>query len=273
MSTKQHAQSTADRAADSKVLEYLTRAGFIGYGIVHLLFAWLALQVAFGNAAKDSDQSGALQTIAGQPLGKTLVVLIIIGLVAMAIWQAFEAAIGHRTDDGGTRVAERVASAGRTVVYLYIAYSGYKVLKGASASSSDTQQKASEQLMGSTGGRWVIGLAGLVVAGVGVGLVIYGYLKRFEKHLQMGRMSAKVRQTIRRLGVAGYIAKGTAYAIAGMLFVVAAVTYDADKARGLDGGLRALAAESYGPLLLGLVAVGIAAYGVFCIFQARYRKV
>jgi hypothetical protein len=55
--------------------------------------------------------------------------------------------------------------------------------------------------------------------------------------------------------------------------VVAAVTYDADKARGLDGGLRALAAESYGPWLLGLVALGIAAYGVFCLFQARYRKV
>lgn len=273
MSTKQQAQSTANRAADSKLLEYTTRAGFIGYGIVHLLFAWLAVQVAFGNSSDDSDQSGALQTLARQPLGKTIVVLVIIGLVAMAIWQAFEAAVGHRGDEGGTRIAERVASAVRTVVYCYIAFSGYKVLQGASASSSDKQQQTSEQLMGSTGGRWVVGLAGLIVAAVGVGLVVYGYLKRFEKHLNTQQMTAKVRRTTRRLGVAGYAAKGVAYAIAGLLFVVAAVTYDPDKARGLDGGLRTLAEQSYGPFLLGLVALGIAAYGVFCFFQARYRKV
>jgi hypothetical protein len=273
MSTTQHARRTANRAADSKLLEYTTRAGFIGYGVVHLLFAWLALQVAFGNSSDDSDQSGALQTLARQPLGRTLVVLIIIGLVAMAIWQCFEAAVGHRGDDGKTRVAERIASAVRTVVYLYLAYSGYQVLQGASSSSSDKQQKASEQLMGSTGGRWVIGLAGLVVAAVGVGLVVYGALKRFEKHLNTGQMSPTVRRTTRRLGVAGYAAKGVAYAIAGGLFVVAALTYDADKARGLDGGLRALAQESYGPILLGVVAAGIAAYGVFCLLQARYRKV
>ena len=273
MSTKQQAQNTANRAADSKLLEYLTRAGFIGYGIVHLLFAWLALQLALGTSSNDSDQSGALQTLARQPLGKTLVVLIIVGMVAMAIWQALEAAIGHRSDDGKERIAERVTSAVRTVVYLYLAYSGYKVFKGVGASSSDTQQQTSEQLMGSTGGRWVVGLFGLIVAVVGFGLVIYGYTKRFDKHLNTARMTAKVRQTTRRLGVAGYAAKGIAYGIAGALLLVAAVKYDPEKARGLDGALHTLARQSYGDLLLALVALGIAAYGVFCFFEARYRKV
>ena len=273
MSTMQHAQNTANRAADSKLLEYLTRAGFIGYGIVHLLFAWLALQVAFGTPSKDSYQSGALQKLAEQPLGKTLVVLVIIGLVAMAIWQAFEAAIGHRTDEGKTRIAERIASAVRTVVYLYIAFSGYKVLKGAGSSSSDKQQETSKHLMESTGGRWLVGIAGLIVACVGVGLIVYGYLKRFEKHLNTQQMTGKVRTLTRRLGVAGYAAKGVAYAIGGFLFIVAAIKYDPEKARGLDGALRTLAEQSFGPWLLGLVALGIFAYGVFCFFQARFRKV
>jgi hypothetical protein len=273
MSVTQHAQSTANRAADSKTLEYLTRGGFIGYGIVHLLFAWLALQIAFGHAKGDSDQSGALRELASHSFGKTLVVLTIVGLVAMAVWQAFEAAIGHRSDEGKTRIAERVASAGRVLVYLYIAYTGYKVIKGANSSNADSQQKTSENLMSATGGRWLVGLIGLVVAGIGIGLVVYGVLKKFEKHLHTERMSSKTRTLSRRLGVAGYSAKGVAYTLVGGLLVAAAVTYDPKKARGLDGALRTLAEQSYGTWLLTLVAAGIAAFGVFCLIQARYRKV
>jgi hypothetical protein len=273
MSVTQHARSTANRAAGSTTLEYLTRGGFVGYGIVHLLFAWLALQIAFGNSSGDSDQSGALRQLATQPLGKTLVILTIIGLVAMAVWQAFEATIGHRSDEGRARIAERVASGARVVIYLYFAYTGYKVVNGVNSSNADSQQKASEQLMAATGGRWLVALIGLAVVGIGIGLVAYGCLKKFEKQLRTGAMSAPIRKASRRLGIAGYAAKGIAYAIAGVLLVVAAVTYDPDKARGLDGALRTLAKQSYGTWLLGLVALGIAAYGVFCFIQARYRKV
>ena len=46
-----------------------------------------------------------------------------------------------------------------------------------------------------------------------------------------------------------------------------------DRFRGLDGALRTLAEQDYGTLLLTLVALGIAAYGVFSFIQARYRKV
>jgi hypothetical protein len=273
MSVTQQAQSTANRAADSKTLEYLTRGGFIGYGIVHLLFAWLALQIAFGKSSGDGDQSGALRELVTQPFGKTLVILTIVGLVAMAVWQAFEAAIGHRSDEGKTRIAERVASGGRVLIYLYFAYTGYKVIKGVKSSSADSQQKASENLMAATGGRTLVALIGLLVAAIGIGLVVYGVLKKFEKHLHTSRMSAKTRTLSRRLGVAGYAAKGLAYTIAGVLLVVAAVTYDAKKARGLDGAVRTLAEQSYGTWLLALMALGIAAYGVFCFIQARYRKV
>jgi hypothetical protein len=127
--------------------------------------------------------------------------------------------------------------------------------------------------MDATGGRWLIGLVGLVVVGIGVGLAVFGLMKKFEEHLNTGQMSARTRTTVRRLGMAGYTAKGVAYAIAGVLLVVAAATYDASKARGLDGALRTLATASYGPWALSLVALGIAAFGVYCFFQARFRKV
>src|SRR5919112_43485 len=238
MSASQQVRSSASRAANSKPLEYLARGGFIGYGIIHLLFAWLALQIAFGSS-RTADQSGALETLGAQTGGKFLLVLIIIGMVAMAIWQS---GIQDRA-----AMAERVVSGCRAVLYLYLAYLAYQVLSGANASQGDKQQSRTSSMMDSAGGRWLVGLIGLVVLGVGVGLIVYGLKKKFERHLNTGQMNPSVHRTVRRLGMAGYSAKGVAYGVAGGLIVAAAVTYDARKARGLDAALKTLASQSYGP--------------------------
>jgi hypothetical protein len=154
MSATDHARTTASRAAQSKPLEYIARGGFIGYGIIHLLFAWLALQIAFSGSGTETDQSGALRKLAEQPAGKAVVVLIIIGLVAMAIWQAFEAAIGESGQTGRTAIAERVISGCRAVLYAYFAYLGYKVVSGANSSQADSQEAATAKLMDESGGRF-----------------------------------------------------------------------------------------------------------------------
>ncbi|MFF3866557.1 DUF1206 domain-containing protein [Micromonospora sp. NPDC001898] len=274
MSLTRNAEATASQAANSRWLELLARAGFIGYGVVHLLIAWLALQIAFGSSGgKSGDQSGALSTLAEKPMGKFLCVAIAVGMLAMAIWQALEAAVGHQAERGKDRVLERIASAARTLVYLYFAVTAWKVFSNAGSSNADQSEALTGKLMTSTGGRWLVGLAGLVLAAVGIGLVIYGWKKKFEKRLKTGEMNAHTRTLARRLGMAGYIAKGVAYGIAGLLVVVAAVNYDPEKARGLDAALRTLRDQSYGPVLLVLVALGIACYGVYCFLQSRYRKV
>ena len=273
MSSTPKVRSTASRAANSKPLELLARGGFIAYGVIHLLFAWLALQVAFGGSSGETDQSGALKTLAQQPAGEFLVIGIVIGMVAMAIWQAFEAAIGESGRRDRAALGERVISGCRAVLYLYFAYLGYKVVSGANASQSQSQQSSASSMMDSSGGRFLVGLAGLVVVGVGVGLVIYGLKKQFEKHLNTGQMRPSVRRTVQRLGMAGYTSKGVAYGIAGALIVSAAISYDPEKAGGLDAALKTLAGTAWGPWLLGLIALGIACFGVYCFFQAKYRKV
>ncbi|AGZ46680.1 DUF1206 domain-containing protein [Actinoplanes friuliensis] len=272
-SLSSQARGAASRTAGSTWLEQLTRGGLVGYGIIHLLFAWLILQIAFDGSGADGDQSGALHELAERPFGTFLIAVIVIGMFALVIWQVLEAAIGHRSERGRHRVYERIVSAFRAAFYAYFAWTGIKVLRGKKASSADTQQKASEDLMASTGGRITVALAGIVIAAIGIGLVIYGIKQKFEKHLKVSQMNARMRRLSLRLGVAGYTAKGLAYGIAGVLFLTAAIQYDADKARGLDATLKVLAEQSYGPWLLALAALGIAAYGLFSIVQARYRKV
>ncbi|GAB7037528.1 MULTISPECIES: DUF1206 domain-containing protein [Catenuloplanes] len=273
MSLTHDARGTASRAANSKSLELLARAGFIGYGVLHLLLAWLALQVAFGNSSGENSQAGALEELAAQSFGAFLVGAIGVGLVAMAIWQALEAAVGHQAEQGKERLFERLVSVGRALTYLYFAYTAYKVVSGANASNADSSQQLTEKLMDSTGGRLLVGVAGLAVLAIGLGMIHHGWKKKFEDHLKTGEMSPTVRKAARRLGMAGYVAKGIAYGIAGFLVITAAVTYDSEKARGLDAALRTLVEQSYGPILLTLVALGIAAYGAYCFVQFRYRKV
>ncbi|TDO41526.1 DUF1206 domain-containing protein [Paractinoplanes brasiliensis] len=272
-SAASNVKGTASRAANSKPLEYLARGGFVGYGIIHLIFAWIALQVAFQGSKQESDQSGALQTLAGNSVGKTLLVIIAVGMIAMAIWQAFEAAIGESGPQDNSAKAERVLNVARALLYLYLGWIAIKVLQGSNASMGDNSQSKTSTMMDSTGGRWLIGFVGLVVIGVGVGMAIYGYKEKFTKHLNTGQMPAGSRRTIVRLGKSGYLAKGTAYAIAGVLVVVAAVNYDPEKARGLDAALKTLAGYSWGTWLLALIALGIACFGVYCFAQAKYRKV
>jgi hypothetical protein len=272
-SAASNVKHTASRAADSKPLEYVARAGFVGYGIIHLLFAWIAGQVAFGGSGKESDQSGALQSLAGNGFGKFLLVLIAIGMVGLAVWQAFEAVIGESGPQDKSAVAERVVSGVRAVLYLVLAWYAVKVLRGANASMAQNQENKSAGIMAHSGGRWLVGIIGLVVVAVGVGIFVYGFTKKFLKHLNTQQMSATVRTSTTRLGMAGYLAKGTAYGIAGLLVLVAAATYDPDKARGLDAALKALAGHAYGVWLLALIALGIAAFGIYCFAQAKYRKV
>ena len=272
MTASSHVRSSASRAADSKPLEYLARGGFIAYGVIHLILAWIALQLAFGSSSAESDQTGAFQSLASKPMGKTLVVVTIVGMIGLALWQAFEAAVGESGEQGREAVANRVISGIRAVIYLSFAWTGIKVLQGGST-TGDSQEKGASTLMDNAGGRFLIGLIGAIVVGVGVGLVIYGLKKKFEKRLNTQQMSASVHKTTRRLGVAGYTSKGVAFGIAGGMIVAAAVTYDPGKARGLDAALKTLATAEYGPWLLGLIALGIAAFGIYCFLQARYRKV
>ncbi|GIM90187.1 DUF1206 domain-containing protein [Paractinoplanes toevensis] len=272
-SATSNVKHTASRAADSKPLEMVARAGFVGYGIVHLIFAWIAVQVAFGGSKQESDQSGALQSLAGNGFGKTLLVLIAIGMVGMAIWQAFEAAIGESGPQDKAAIAERVISGVRAILYLVLAWYAVNVLRGGNSSMAQNQQNKSAGIMAHSGGRWLVGFIGLVVIGVGVGIFVYGYKKKFLKHLNTQEMAPSVRKSITRLGMGGYTAKGTAYAIAGILVVVAAVNYDPEKARGLDAALKTLAGHPWGVWLLALIGLGIAAFGIYCFAQAKYRKV
>ena len=273
MSVASSAQRTARRAGDSTTLELVTRAGFVGYGLFHLAVAWLALQIALAHPAGESDQSGAFQVLLRQPLGRILLWLIVGGLAAMALWQLLEAAVGHRAERGTSRIMERLASVGRVLVYSALAWTAYRTVSGVGTSSAAQQRAATAGALAHPAGRWLVAAAGVAIVALGVGMVVYGAKRKFEKRLKLSQLTGATRRVVVRSGQLGYLTKGFAYTIVGVLGVTAALKHDAAKSTGLDGALRELVAKPFGELLLAIVAAGFAAHGLYCFFQARYRKV
>jgi hypothetical protein len=273
MTAVQGARRTAWRTARSGALEALTRVGFLGYGLLHLAVAWLAVQIALGHPGGDGDQSGAFRYLAGQPFGRVLLVVTVVGLAAMALWQLLLAAIGHRDEQGFSRTAERLASAARTVIYGALAVTAWHVVAGDPTSNAEQQQSATAGIMAHPWGHFLVGLAGVAVVAVGVGLLVYGWRRKFERRLMIARMSHHTRRVAVRLGQFGYVAKGVAFGVVGLLLIDAAVSDNPAKSRGLDAALRLLVEQPYGALLLIVVAVGFGAFGAYCFFQSKYRKV
>jgi hypothetical protein len=103
--------------------------------------------------------------------------------------------------------------------------------------------------------------------------VIRGLTGGFMKDIDLPAAPDRWEPLIEGIGRVGYIAKGIAFGIVGVLLFQAATSHNPAKSRGLDAALRLLVSQPYGVFLLILVALGLAAFGVYCFFQARYRKV
>ncbi|GAB1510911.1 DUF1206 domain-containing protein [Actinophytocola sp. KF-1] len=265
------ARAVHQDVAGTAPVQAVVRLGLVAYGVVHLLVAWLALQVAFGDLDGDgvgkADKTGALQSLSANAGGDVVLWLIAAGLGVSALWQLFEAVTGHRT-------SLRLMNLGEAVLFGYLAFSAGKLAAGSPASSTDEAQLGLVgHLLAQSWGKPVVVAIGVLIVVAGLFVVRHGVTKRFAEEHHLGQAGRPVRTAVLRLGQVGYAALGGVYGIAGALVVVAAVRTAPAKATGLDVALKTLAAQSYGTVLLVVIAAGLAAFGVFTFFDARYRRV
>jgi Domain of Unknown Function (DUF1206) len=273
MSARQQArraERTARQAADSGPIRTLGRVGLIAYGVVHLLVAYLAVRVALGGGAK-ADKTGALQTIAEQPAGRFFLWVLTVGLTALAVWQLAEAGWGHQRR-GRRRTLQRLVSLGEAVVAGALAFSSFKVASGKSGRSKGEKTAFVDKVFDWPAGELLVALVGLGIVAIALYLVNRGLAKRFVEDLELAGAEPHARDAAIRFGQVGWTALGVAYGIVGLLITYAAITYDPAKATGMDTALKTLAGQPYGTVLLLLVAAGLACFGVYCLFDARYRR-
>lgn len=261
---------SAARAADSKPVELLGRVGLAAYGLVHLLIAWLAAQVALGTGSGEgAGKDGALTRLAEKSWGSALLWVIAAGMFALAIWQLGEAIWGRKAAGSPLKRGAHVVEA---LVFGFLGYSAAKVASGGKSQSNSEQAGITSRVLDAPAGQVLVVVAGLAVLGAAGYLVIKGVRKKFLKDLDLAPASPGLRRLTERLGQAGYIAQGVGYGIVGVLIVIAALRHEPDKATGLDTALATLAEQPYGTALLLIVALGFACFGAYCFLDARFRK-
>jgi hypothetical protein len=261
----------AHSVATSSIGGAVARTGLVARGVIYLLIGWVALMLAAGRGNGEADQRGALSTLATKPYGSQMLWALVVGFAAYALWRFSEAIWGVTGEGKGS--GARIKSGFRGVLYTFFALTTVSVLHGSGSSQATTQQDASARVMQHSGGRWAVGIVGAVVVVVGLSLVVEGLRRSFIKTLRTGEMGRRTRRTVVALGVIGTTARGVIFALAGVLVVDAAKTFNPAKARGLDEALRTLRNQNYGAALLGLAAVGLIIFGLYGLCEARWRRV
>lgn len=271
MTAQGQVASSSRRAANSDAMSGLARFGLASRAFVYLVIGWIAFQIALGHHSQQANQHGALAEIASNTGGIVLLWLLAIGFAAYAIWRLSEAALGTAAE--GKETGPRVQSGIRGVIYAALCISTFAFIAGSSQKGQSQQQASvTAKVMKHDFGRLLVGLVGLIVVVVGVAMIVEGVKKKFLKQLRTGEMSPTQNKVVTRLGMVGTIARGIVFAMAGVLVVIAAVNYDPKKSTGLDGALRTFAEAPAGPWLLGALAIGLIAFGVFGFAMARWAK-
>jgi hypothetical protein len=267
------AQAGGEKVARSRGFEWLSRAGFVARGLIYGIIGILAIKLAVGSGGQTTNQQGALKTIAHQPFGKVLLILVAIGLAGYALWRLVRALLGHGPESSDSDF-ERISGLASAISYAGLCAIAVGILLGSgSGGGSGNTSKTTAGVLGWPAGTWLVGIAGVVLIGVGLYQGYRGISRDFLEDSKTEQMSPWVQNWVEWIGCFGHLARMVVSCLVGVFLIKAAIEYDPNKAVGLDGALAKIAHASYGPFLLGIVAAGLIAFGVYSLSDARYRRI
>ena len=270
---KRHAEHAGHEA--KPWVERLARLGYGAKGVVYIVVGWLALMAALGLGGRKTGANGALLTIAQQPLGKVLLSVVALGLAGYALWRIVQGVVDpeHKgTDAKG--LAKRFAYVLSGIAYVGLALTAVEILRVAGrADSGGSTQDVTARLMALPFGRWLVAAAGAVIIGIGLNTLYVAWTEKFREKLKWAQMNPQEQTWALRIGKLGLTARAVVFGVIGAFLIQAGLQADPGEARGLDGALKVLAQQSHGRWILGAVAAGLVAFGVYSFVEARYRRV
>ncbi|NOK57509.1 MAG: DUF1206 domain-containing protein [Chloroflexi bacterium AL-W] len=274
MASQDVAADKAQEAADHPWVENLARGGYAAKGIVYIVIGILATLAAFGPGGETTDSQGALQTIASQPFGRLLLGIVGVGLIGYVLWRVVEGVADPNdkgTDPKG--LFQRLGYVISGLTYAGLAFTAFSIALGTGSGGGDSRQDWTARLLEQPFGPWLVGLVGCAIIGVGLWQFYDAYKAEFREKLDDSKMSQTEKTWVTRIGRVGRTARGITFSMIGAFFIQAAIQFDPSEAKGLSGALSTLAQQPFGPWLLGIVAIGLVAYGTFMLARARYEQI
>jgi hypothetical protein len=255
-------------------VEVLARVGYGARGVVYALVGGLALMAALGSGGQTGGSRSALQTLLTQPLGKVWLALIGLGLLGFCAWRFVEAATdadNHGSDPKGLLV--RAAHVISGAIYAGLAVSALSLALGRGGGGGGEDQAAQDWtawLLEQPFGRWMVGAGALAIAIGGAAFLWKAWRNNVAAHLALPAATAG---WVIPVGRMGYAARGVVFLMIAGFLVSAAIYSRSSQVHGIGGALDVLQQQPYGGVLLGLTAIGLFAFGMFGLVQARYRHI
>jgi hypothetical protein len=258
-SGEQHAKRVAKRA--HPWIERLARFGYVAYGVVYALVGVLAVQAAFSGADHAAGQQGALRSILLAPLGRVLLCIVALGLLAYAAWRLYEGVMDPEDEGRDAKgIVKRLDHVLNGLFHGALAFTAGQLALGSGGGGGGSPDDWTATLMSQP-------------LGAGLYQFYNAYKADFREKLETDEMSLREKRWTTHAGRLGYAARGVVFGVIGVFLIQAALQADPDEAKGLGGALETLARQPFGPYLLGAVALGLVAYGVFMFVVARYRRI
>ena len=265
-------RQTGRRVERSRWVDRLARYGLACRAGVYLLMAAVAALLGFRRWGGEADQQGALASLTRHTGGALIVAALAAGFACLALWQALLAA--GRPSGGAEGGSARLMAAAKAVAYAGLAASAASLAAGrrTGTGGAGATEDWTARIMRHPPGRVLVATLGVaLVAGAAV-LVVKGARGGFDVQVDIGRVGPRWGPWFDRLGRVGMMGRGVVVGLVGALLIDAAVAFDANRARGLDGALRSLARQPFGAWALLVLAAGLAAFGVFSALEARYAS-
>ncbi|MBL1272751.1 MAG: DUF1206 domain-containing protein [Oceanospirillales bacterium] len=251
-------------------MKWFARLGYGARGLIYVMIGGLAIMSAIGMGGSTVDSRGAIQKLMQQPLGQTMLVVLVVGLLGYVSWRLIQAI--KDTDQHGTSVkglAVRGGLLASAITHALLAFYTTTLL-GASGGTSNSGSGSAQGLIASTPGQIALALAGLAVIGAGVAHIIKGYTAGFEKHMDIPPGQKSWANPLCQFGL---IARGIVWLMIGWFLIQSALKARSGDFAGMGEALNTLATSPYGSWLLGITALGLFAFGIYSFLEAAYRRI
>ena len=254
----------------------IARTGLIAKGIVYCILGALAFMAAFeigGQSNAKTDKQAVFEVIQKQTGGQILLTILIAGLFCYAAWRFIETFGPDNRHNKKKSIAKRIRYGFSGLIYLSLAIYGAKQLfSRAEKDNKDSTQSTATELLSQPFGQWLVGLFGLIIAGVGIYQVYYGLSEKYRDHVSKLNTHAGGSKLLLTAGKIGYVSRGIVWLIIAWLLMKAAFLKDSSEAGDTAKAFGFLENSPYGSYLLGALAIGLICYGVFNFIRARYER-
>jgi hypothetical protein len=257
---------------DKPVLTNVARAGLIAKGIVYVILGVLAFMAAFeigGRSNNDTNKTGVFTSVKDFPGGVVVLVLLAAGLICYSVWRGVQAFTN--SEESERKWSKRVRYFFSGLVYLSLAFTAIELIFRNRKANGDQNQYWASQILDHPFGQWMIGLAAVILAAVGVYQIYYGLSEKYKKHVQQLNLHSTGSALLLRSGKVGYISRGIVWLILAYLFLKAALHDNSSEAGDTGKAFSFIEDSTFGSYLLGALGIGLIAYGIFNFIRARYE--